>query len=153
MFSHEAYEKIVEQTVGQIHSLSKLKGGEYAGDVDRLANFRRNAASLGLSMEQVWAVYAAKHWDAVQTYVKDIATGTERVRLEGIEGRADDLIVYLILFKAILQERNAKAQRQGDLARDPQKATTKERNEWEDQKMKFAKMYTDHGFQGGKIER
>ena len=105
MFSHKEYEEIVNKTIDQIHSLSKLKGGEYAGDTDRLANFRRNAASLGLSMEQVWAVYAAKHWDAIQQYVKDIASGTERVRLEGIEGRADDLIVYLILFKAIEKER------------------------------------------------
>lgn len=107
MFTHEAYDEIVKQTIDQIHTLSKYKGGEYAGDVDRLANFRRNATSLGLSMEQVWAVYAAKHWDAVQQYVKDIATNTDRVRLEGIEGRADDLIVYLILFKAILKERQA----------------------------------------------
>lgn len=106
MFSHAEYERIVEDTISQIHSLSKLKGGEYAGDVDRLANFRRNAEALGLSMEQVWSVYAAKHWDAVMQYVKDLGTGTERTRLEGIEGRADDLIVYLILFKAILKERN-----------------------------------------------
>lgn len=106
MFSHAEYERIVEDTISQIHSLSKLKGGEYAGDVDRLANFRRNAEALGLNMEQVWSVYAAKHWDAVMQYVKDLGTGTERQRLEGIEGRADDLIVYLILFKAILKERN-----------------------------------------------
>lgn len=105
MYSHERYAQIVNETVEQINKLSKLKGGEYAGDTDRLANFRRNADSLGLSMEQVWAVYAAKHWDAVQQYVKDIASGTTRPRLESIEGRADDLIVYLILFKAILDER------------------------------------------------
>lgn len=102
MFKHAEYDKIVEQTVAEIKKLSTLKGGEYAGDVDRLANFRRNAGALGLSMEQVWAVYAGKHWDAIQQFVKDIATSTKRQRLEAISGRADDLIVYLILFKAIL---------------------------------------------------
>jgi hypothetical protein len=106
MFPPKEFEKIVEQTVAQIKSLVELKGGEYAGDEDRLANFRRNGNSLGLHMEQVWGVYAGKHWDAIQQYIKDIATGKQRQRLEGIEGRADDLIVYLLLFKAIVQERN-----------------------------------------------
>lgn len=98
------YDRIVEETVDSIKKLSQLKGGEYAGDKDRLANFRRNAEALGLSMETVWAVYAAKHWDAIMQFVKDIAKKTARVRTEPIEGRVDDLIVYLLLFKAILLE-------------------------------------------------
>jgi hypothetical protein len=106
-YSHEKYQKLVEETVQQINTLSKLKGGEYAGDVDRLANFRRNAENLGLNMEDVWAVYAGKHWDAIQQYVKDLRSGKQRDRLESIAGRADDLIVYCILFKAILEDRNA----------------------------------------------
>lgn len=108
MFSHEEYQKLVEETIDQINSLSKHKGGEYADDSDRLANFRRNALALGLKMEQVWAVYAGKHWDAIQQYVQDISKGTTRHRLESLEGRADDLIVYCILFKAILRESNRK---------------------------------------------
>jgi hypothetical protein len=107
-FSHSAYSALLQQTIGQIQSLSTLKGGEYAGDSDRLANFRRNAAALGLSMEQVWAVYSAKHWDALMQYIKDLGEGKTRERLEGLAGRADDLIVYLILFKAMLQERGVK---------------------------------------------
>lgn len=103
-FSHSDWEKLLNDTITKISILSKLKGGEYAGDVDRLANFRRNAAVLGLSMEQVWAVYAAKHWDAVMQYVKDRSTGVNRDRLEPLEGRLDDLIVYCILMKAIVWE-------------------------------------------------
>jgi hypothetical protein len=99
-----AYEHLVDETVKKIQELSKLKGGEYAGDGDRLANFRRNAGNLELSMEQVWAVYAAKHWDAINQYVKDMAKGVARQRMESISGRADDLIVYLILFKAMVEE-------------------------------------------------
>lgn len=104
-YSHERYHKLVSETVKNIEQLSTLKGGEYAGDVDRLANFRRNAANLDLNMEQVWAVYAAKHWDALSQYIKDLASGKSRQRLESIQGRADDLIVYLILFKAMCDER------------------------------------------------
>jgi len=106
-FSHEEYALIVDQTIQQIKELSSLKGGEYAGDEDRLANFRRNAINLGLTMEDVWSVYAAKHWDAIMQYVKDLRDNKTRKRLESIEGRMDDLIVYLILAKAMYRERES----------------------------------------------
>src|SRR5574337_1069374 len=99
----EEYNRIVDETWNKVHQLSHLKGGEYAGDKDRLANFRRNAETLGIAMETVWAVYAAKHWDAIMQFVKDVASHTDRVRSEPIEGRIDDLIVYLLLFKAIIR--------------------------------------------------
>lgn len=108
MFSHAEYQKLVEDTVEQIHQLSALKGGEYAGDVDRLANFRRNGVALDLPMEAIWHTYAAKHWDAVTQYVRDMLHGTSRKRLEPIEGRLDDIIVYCILAKAMVRERGRK---------------------------------------------
>lgn len=103
-YSHSRWESLLETAITQIKALSSLKGGEYAGDTDRLANFRRNAVALGLPMETVWAVYSAKHMDAIMQYVKDLNTGRQRERLEPISGRVDDLIVYLLLFKAILEE-------------------------------------------------
>ena len=105
MFSHEDYNRVIEQSVTEIKKLGTLKGGEYAGDLDRLANFRRNGENLELPMEVIWAVYCAKHWDAVMTYIRDIAGGKRRERLEPIEGRVDDIMVYLILFKCMLIER------------------------------------------------
>lgn len=104
-YSHERYAELIEETIAKVVELGKFKGGEYAGDDDRLANFRRNGIALGLPMETVWAVYAAKHWDAVQQYIKDLQHGKQRQRLESIEGRVDDLIVYLLLFKAMIDER------------------------------------------------
>lgn len=109
IYSHSDYDKLIEKTVVTIKELSTLKGGEYAGDTDRLANFRRNAANLGLNNEDVWSVYASKHWDAVMQYVRDLRDGKTRTRMESISGRADDLIVYLILFKALLEDRNNEA--------------------------------------------
>lgn len=103
-YSHERFNHLVAETVQQINKLSELKGGEYAGDDDRLANFRRNADALGLSMESVWAVYCAKHWDAVMQYVQDLNAGKTRTRLESLSSRCDDIIVYMILFKAMLDE-------------------------------------------------
>jgi phenylacetate-coenzyme A ligase PaaK-like adenylate-forming protein len=38
-------------------------------------------------------------------YIHDLVSGKERERMEPIEGRVDDIIVYMLLFKAILLER------------------------------------------------
>lgn len=105
IYDHKRWAQLIEAQVSRIHKLAEQKGGEYAGDTDRLANFRRNGAALGVPMELVWAVYAGKHWDAVQQYVKDLVAQKDRVRAEPISGRVDDLIVYLILLQAILEER------------------------------------------------
>ncbi len=104
-FKHSDYDMLVEETVANLKRLSKLKGGEYAGDDDRLANFRRNGEALDLPMEAIWHTYTAKHWDAVTQYIKDLVAGKTRERLEPLSGRLDDIIVYCILFKAMLQER------------------------------------------------
>lgn len=105
VFPQAEYNKIIDDTIAQIVELGSLKGGEYAGDNDRLANFRRNGRNLGLNMETIWAVYAGKHWDAVMQYVSDLEHGKTRKRLETLDGRVDDLMVYLILFKCMLIER------------------------------------------------
>lgn len=106
VFSHKEYAEIIDETVEQIKKLSKLKGGEYAGDVDRLANFRRNGETLDLPMETIWAVYYNKHHDAVMQYIQDLKNGKQRERMEPIEGRVDDMLVYCILLKAMIRERN-----------------------------------------------
>lgn len=106
-YSHDAYAKLVESTITKIKELGIVKGGEYAGDSDRLANFRRNAGRLGLTMESIWAVYCNKHIDSINQYVADLQAGKTRPRSESISGRADDVIVYMILFKAMVEERES----------------------------------------------
>lgn len=103
-FTQEQFDQVLAGTIGQIKNLALLKGGEYSGDFDRLLNFRRNGEAMGLDYRQIWGVYAAKHWDAIMQSIKDLSTGKDRQRLESLSGRADDLIVYLILFKCMLQE-------------------------------------------------
>lgn len=108
-YTWDQWTKLVADTFASIDSLSKTKGAEYTGgNDDRLQNFRRNAAALGLKTEQVWAVYAGKHWDSIQSYVKDISKPIDQRRTlsEPIDGRIDDLIVYLLLFKAMVEEAN-----------------------------------------------
>lgn len=104
-YSHERYNNLLETTFAKVRELSVKKGGEYSGDEDRLANFRRNGIALELPMETIWRVYAAKHWDAIGQSIVDLQTGKTRERMESIDGRVDDLIVYLLLFKAMIEER------------------------------------------------
>jgi hypothetical protein len=82
-----------------ITEINRTKGHDYAGDQDALANFKRNAEGLGLTAEQVWGVYAGKHWDAIQTFVRegDVAS-------EPIDGRLHDLILYSFLLLALVAE-------------------------------------------------
>lgn len=105
VFNIDRYDALVAETFDKIVSLGKLKGAEYAGDSDRLANFRRGARNEGVDYRLIWKIYIGKHWDAIAQYVRDCVEGRQaRVRLESLEGRVDDMIVYLLLFKAILQE-------------------------------------------------
>lgn len=112
-FSNERYAKLVEDTIVKMKQLIELKGGEYAAGEDRLINFRRNAEQSDCTMEQVWRIYAGKHWDAITQYIKDVAAGVERPRAESIKGRADDMIVYLTLFKAMVEEKEQQKNRYG----------------------------------------
>ena len=107
IFPHSRWDKMIEDTFDEVRHLAKAKGGEYSGDQDRLLNFRRNGAALDLPMETIWAVYSAKHWDAIQQYVKDLRENKTRERLEPITGRIRDLIVYLLLLEAMVEERDA----------------------------------------------
>ena len=90
VFTHTEWDAMLTATFEEIKWLATKKGGEYSGDTDRLANFRRNAEALGLDYRQIWAVYAAKHWDAVMQSIKDIAAGKVRDRAEPLEGRIHD---------------------------------------------------------------
>lgn len=98
------FEVLVSETIAEIQRLLVVKGGEYAGSEDRLANFKRGANLTGATALQVAFIYASKHYDAVATFVRDSAAGTERPRSESIEGRLDDLINYCLLMKAIIRE-------------------------------------------------
>lgn len=105
-YPNSTVDALIVATMERVRELRRTKGGEYAGDNDALANFRRNAARLGLQPEQIWAVYASKHWDSIMQLIQDLGAGKDRERVEPIAGRVDDLITYLILFKAMHEERS-----------------------------------------------
>lgn len=92
-------------TYSRIDALNDVKSGEYAKDEDKLANFKEAGQRLGSLPEQVLLVYLDKHYAAICNFVKDLAAHKTRPRSEPIDGRVDDAILYLLLFKALLQER------------------------------------------------
>jgi hypothetical protein len=77
------------------HQLLVVKGGEYAGSEDRLANFKRGSRLTGTTPLQVAFIYASKHYDAVATFIRNEAGGIPQQLSEPIEGRLDDLMYVL----------------------------------------------------------
>lgn len=100
----QAFHSLVEHTFDHLRALYAVKAGEYATDADRLSNFRGAAQRTGMTSEQVLLIYLDKHYASICNYIRDSAQGKSRPRSEPINGRVDDMIVYLLLFKALLQE-------------------------------------------------
>lgn len=117
----DEFEKLFHTTVEQLNHLLIIKGGEYAGSEDRLANFKRGAQLTGTTSLQCLFIYMSKHYDAIATYIRDDAVGRDRMRSEPIEGRVDDLINYGILLKALLAERSKYAvmEKQKEASQEP----------------------------------
>lgn len=92
------FQTLQRATFARIEELTATKGEEYSRDADQLANFKRAGAEAGIQSEQAWLVFFNKHIDSIKTWIRG---GTIT---EGIEGRIDDAILYLILLKAITRE-------------------------------------------------
>jgi hypothetical protein len=75
--------------------------GEQKGD--RIAAFRRISRDVNISMKQAWAVFCQKHWGAVMKFVKD-----NTVESEPIDGRINDIINYMVLLGAIINDEKEK---------------------------------------------
>lgn len=124
--NQEQFTKLINLTCEQTSDLLIRKGAEYASDADRLANFKNNAERLGMTPLQVWSVYAGKHIDGIQSYMKKIhGVGASEMSInlqviddklsEPIEGRFHDLINYCYLGLAILHEiKNSPEVKQAD---------------------------------------
>lgn len=96
---------LLQDQLAELIKLTKTKGEEYArSEDDQLANFKRQAAELGLDPEKVLAVFLNKHLDAIKSFIK-----TGQVLSEPIQGRIDDAILYLILLKAMIVEKEEQA--------------------------------------------
>jgi len=83
--------------------LLKSKGESYAQtDIqpDVNANFKRAALTTGTTILQAWAIYFAKHIDAIQTYVRRGGA----YESEPIDLRIADAVNYLLILYTLLRE-------------------------------------------------
>ena len=71
------FQAFMDLVYGGIKSVNVQKGNDYSGDKDAFLNFKRNAVTLDVKPELVWAVYFNKHIDAIMTYVRE-GGGTKR---------------------------------------------------------------------------
>lgn len=96
--------KMAENDFADEMELMSVKGKEYTvSDADKLKNFKSIAERMKCEPEFVCMVYLLKHMDSIRNYV---LTGTEASD-EPIAGRIHDARNYLLLLKAILQEKNS----------------------------------------------
>lgn len=103
--TREEFDKILIAAAHRRAALREEKGTEYTqGDADVLKNFKAGGTDLGLSAMAVWWVYYKKHQDAVLSFVKH---GRE-FSGEGVEGRIDDMQVYLDLLRGLVAEHKAR---------------------------------------------
>lgn len=82
----------VSSLLAECREIRELKGADYSGDRDPLANFTSGAATFGVPPRVVLGIYLSKHLAAVNAYVKD-----GHVQSEPIRGRIVDAINYLLL--------------------------------------------------------
>jgi hypothetical protein len=73
---------------------------EYAHDESNaLANFERTGAEVDIPREKVLWIFAMKHKDGIAAWIKG-----HRSQREDVRGRIKDLIVYLILLWAMVED-------------------------------------------------
>ena len=107
----EKLKELVDAATKRRSILEAEKGQEYTqGNKDRLANFKRMGADILPVLadtalpEQAalvsWMVSFNKHYDGLKSFIK---SGKE-FSAEGIEGRIDDMQVYLDLCRGLVDE-------------------------------------------------
>lgn len=93
--------EILQPTFKRLTELSQTKGKEYTQGEDRLKNFYSTGTDIDLPPIKVLYIFMKKHWDAIKSYIKFGAVQSE----EHINGRIDDMILYLILLKGLIHEK------------------------------------------------
>ena len=105
MMNKNQFRLMLDATHNNLVSMTATKGEEYSRDNDdQLANFKRQAADLGVSSIMVLAVYLNKHLDAIKSFIKN-----GREFSEPIGGRIDDSILYLILLKGLISDHRSES--------------------------------------------
>ena len=88
----------------EILELHKAGYKEYSGGGGVFGNFDRLAKELAITREAVLWTYAMKHKDGIASYIRG-----HRSQREGVRGRINDLIVYLFILRAMVEDEGSRA--------------------------------------------
>jgi hypothetical protein len=101
----KTFDEHVRYMFDKCEDTMRSKGKDYSDDTDRLSNFKRGAELTGAPPLTIALIYAAKHWDAIATYIREDANGVEQKPSEPITMRLVDLINYLVFIGALIEEK------------------------------------------------
>jgi len=76
------FDLMVNDTIAKTAALLIAKGAEYAGDADRMSNFKNNAAKQGVTPLQIWKQYYGKHIDSIDTYFSRVHDAAIKLALD-----------------------------------------------------------------------
>ena len=94
---------VMDKVFEECRGLRQEGQKEYAHDTDNaMANFERIANALEMDRKQILWVYAAKHIDGIVAHING-----HKSQRESVYGRINDLIVYAIILRAMIEEDNA----------------------------------------------
>lgn len=96
--TYEDFDKLYARMVEEESKIGKTKALEYTQG-DRLDNFKRIGAELGISPKMVLWVYLKKHLDSIARFIR-----TDETLSESIEERIKDARVYLALLRGLVEE-------------------------------------------------
>ena len=98
--NHKQMAKVMEDIMKKVNHMREEGQKEYAHDDGNVfANFNRISNLLGVNRKKVLMTYMLKHIDGVAAYVKG-----HKSQREDVTGRITDIIVYLMLLWAMIEE-------------------------------------------------
>lgn len=110
MKSRQDVGKLMEQIFHDCQATREQGQAEYAHrEENALENFNAEERNLGIPRMKVWAVLAGKHWRGVRAFINGRKSQREDVR-----GRIKDLIVYLVLLWAMIDDDDEALTEQGN---------------------------------------
>lgn len=90
--------EVMDQVILEIQSLREAGQKEYAHrDEDAMRNFITQGKRYNLPPEKVLMLMADKHHDGIVAFING-----HRSQRESVTGRINDMIVYLILLRAMI---------------------------------------------------
>ncbi len=100
---NERFEKIVATETAMIQDVLTSKADEYARG-DRLSNFKKMGALLGITPEKALITLVTKHYAALTDFINDLDDGLEQPYDRWNE-KIGDIECYMVLLKALVIER------------------------------------------------